>query len=145
MGSIFAVVVFLSKKWKWSKNLDKASKQSLCRIICKKENTPREQTHQDLFKSFWIWQTSRSCSPNPAHLLKSYYDNAKVGVERKSATSRKEPPATKKILRKEPALETKKSQPEKEQLQEIPLDPEHLPLSPFSSSRVEVCWCFSVI
>ena len=40
-------------------------------------------------------------------------------------------------MRKEPALETKKSQPEKEQLQEIPADSEHLPLSPFSSSRVE--------
>ena len=48
-----------------------------------------------------------------------------------------EPPASKKILRTEPASETKKSQPEKEQLQEIPSDPEHLPLSPFSSSRVE--------
>ena len=40
-------------------------------------------------------------------------------------------------MRKEPALETKKSQQEKEQLQEIPSDPEHLLLSPFSSNRVE--------
>ena len=44
-------------------------------------------------------------------------------------------------MRKEPALETKKSQPEKEQLQDIPSDPEHLPLSPFSSSRVEEPTC----
>ena len=68
MGFIFANAFFLSKEWKskWSKNLDKASKQSLCRFIWKKENIPSEQIHHDLFKSFWIWQTSRSCSkPHP--------------------------------------------------------------------------------
>ena len=81
-------------------------------------------------------------APNPTlFLLKGYDDDAKVGVKRKAPTSRKEPPARKKILRKEPALETKKSQPEKEQLQEIPSDSEHLPLSPFSSSRVEKPTC----
>ena len=48
----------------------------------------------------------------------------------------------KKILKKEPALETKKAQPEKEQLQEIPSDsPEHHPPSPFSSRRVEEPTC----
>ena len=46
-------------------------------------------------------------APNPTRLLKSYDDNAKAGVERKAATSRKGPPATKKMLRKEPALEIK--------------------------------------
>ena len=44
-------------------------------------------------------------------------------------------------MRKEPTLEPKKSQPKKEQLQEIPSGPEHLPLSPFSSSRVEGQTC----
>ena len=44
-------------------------------------------------------------------------------------------------MRKESALETKKSQPEKKQLQEIPSDPEHLPHSPLSSSRVEEPTC----
>ena len=44
-------------------------------------------------------------------------------------------------MKKEPALETKKLKPKKEQLQEIPSDPEHLPLSPFSSSRVEEPTC----
>ena len=34
-----------------------------------------------------------------------------------------------------------RKEPEKEQLQEIPSDPEHLPLSPFSSSRVEEPTC----
>ena len=52
---IFANTFFLSKEWKWSKNLDKTSKQSLCRFIWKKENIPSEQIHPDLFKSFWIW------------------------------------------------------------------------------------------
>ena len=80
-------------------------------------------------------------APNPILFLKGYDDDAKVGVKRKAPTSRKEPPARKKILRKEPALQNKKSQPEKEQLQEIPSDPEHLPLSPFSSSRVEEPTC----
>ena len=64
-----------------------------------------------------------------------------VGVKRKAPISRIEPPTRKKILRKEPALETKKSQPEKEQLQEIPSDPEHLPRSSFSSSREEEPTC----
>ena len=64
-----------------------------------------------------------------------------VGVKRKAPISRIEPPTTKKILRKEPALETKKSQSEKEQLQEIPSDPEHLPRSSFSSSREEEPTC----
>ena len=73
---------------------------------------------------------------NPTLFFKGYDDDAKVGVKRKDPTSRKEPPARKKILRKEPALETKKSQPEKEQLQVVPSDPDDLPLSPFSSSRV---------
>ena len=36
---------------------------------------------------------------------------------------------------------TKKLQPEKEQLQEIPSDPEHHPVSPFSSSRLEEPTC----
>ena len=80
-------------------------------------------------------------APNPTFFLEGYDDDAKVGVKRKAPTSRKEPPARKKILRKEPALKTKKSQPEKEQLREIPSDPEHLPLSPFSSSRVEETTC----
>ena len=44
-------------------------------------------------------------------------------------------------MRKEPALETKKSQPEKKQLQEIPSDPEHFRLSPFSSRRLEEPTC----
>ena len=80
-------------------------------------------------------------APNSTLFLKSYDDDAKVGVKRKVPTSRKEPPTRKKLLRKEPALENKKLQPEKEQLQEIPSDPEHLPLSPFSSSRVEEPTC----
>ena len=53
-------------------------------------------------------------APNPTPFLKGYDNDPKVGVKRKAPTSRKEPPARKKILRKEPALETKKSQPEKE-------------------------------
>ena len=80
-------------------------------------------------------------APNPTLFLKGYDDDSKVGVKRKAPTSRKEPPARKKILRKEPVLEAKKSQPEEEQLQEIPSDPEHLPLSPFSASRVEEPTC----
>ena len=79
-------------------------------------------------------------APNPTLFLKGY-DDAKVGVKRKAPTSRKEALARKKILRKEPALETKKSQPEKEQLQEILSNPQHLPLSPFSLSRVEEPTC----
>ena len=104
-----------------------------------KKKTLHVSKHTKICSNHFEYGRPVEAAPNPTRLLKSYDDNAKVGVERKSATSRKEPPATKKILRKEPALETKKSQPEKEQLQEIPLDPEHLPLSPFSSSRVEVC------
>ena len=104
-------------------------------------------------KTFQVSKYTKICSnnfeygrpvgvaPNPILFLKGYDDDAKVGVKRKAPTSRKEPPARKKILRKEPALQTKKSQPEKEQLQEIPSDPEHLPLSPFSSSRVEEPTC----
>ena len=82
-----------------------------------------------------------AATPNPTLFLKGYDDDSQVGVKRKASTSRKEPPARKKIVRKETALETKKSQPEKEQLQEIPSDPKHLPLSPFSSSRVEEPTC----
>ena len=59
----------------------------------------------------------------------------------KATTSRKDPPARKKILRKEQALEGKISQLEDEQLREIPSDPENHPLSPFSSSRVEESTC----
>ena len=103
-------------------------------------------------KTFQVSKHTKICSnqfeygrpvkaaPNPT-FPQGYDDDAKVGVKRKAPTSRKEPPARKKILRKEPALETKKSQPEKEQLQDIPSDPEHLPLSPFSSSRVEEPTC----
>ena len=75
--------------------------------------------------------------PNSTLFPNGYGDDAKVSVKRKDPTSRKEPPARKKILRKEPAIETKKLQPEKEQLQEIPSDPEHVPPFLFSSSRVE--------
>ena len=78
---------------------------------------------------------------NSTLFLKGYDDDAKVAVKRKAPTSRKEPPTRKKILRKKPALETKKLQPEKERQQEIPSDPEHLTLSPFSSSRVEEPTC----
>ena len=80
-------------------------------------------------------------APNPTLFLKSYDDDAKVGVKRKARTARKEPPTRKKILSKEPALDTKKLQLEKEQLQEIQSDPEYHPLSPFSSSRVEEPTC----
>ena len=65
-------------------------------------------------------------APNHTFFLKGYHDDAMGGVKSKVPTSRKEPPVRKKILRKQPALETKKSQPEKEQLQEILSDPEHL-------------------
>ena len=44
-------------------------------------------------------------APNPTLFLKGYDDNSKAGVKRKAPTSRKEPPARKKILSKE--LETK--------------------------------------
>ena len=76
-------------------------------------------------------------APNPTLFLKACDDDAKVGVKRKVPTSRKEPPARRKIWRKEPALENKKSQPEKGQLQVITSDSEHHPLSPFSSRKVE--------
>ena len=104
-------------------------------------------------KTFQVSKYTKICSnhfeygrpveatPNPTLFLKGYDDDSQVGVKRKASTSRKEPPARKKIVRKETALETKKSQPEKEQLQEIPSDPKHLPLSPFSSSRVEEPTC----
>ena len=80
-------------------------------------------------------------APNPTLFLKGYDDDAKVGVKRKAPTSKKEPPDRKKILRKKPALVTEKSQPEQEQLQQIQSYPEHLPPSPFSSSRVEEPTC----
>ena len=76
-------------------------------------------------------------APNPTLFPQGLCNDAKVGVKKKDPTSRKEPPARKKISRKESPLEIKKSQPEKEQLQEVPSDPEDLPLSPISSSRVE--------
>ena len=46
-------------------------------------------------------------------------------------------------LKKELAPGTKKSQPEKKQLQEIPADPEHYPISSFSSSCVPFCSTFA--
>ena len=80
-------------------------------------------------------------APKPTLFLKGYDDDAKVSVKRKAPSSRKEPPARKKLLIREPALETKKSQPKKEQLQEIPSDAEYLLVFPFSSSRVEEPTC----
>ena len=82
-------------------------------------------------------------APNPTFFLKGYDNDAKVDVKRKVATSRKELPATKKSLRKELVLGTKKSQPEKKQLREIPADPEHYPLSSFSSSCAPFCSTFA--
>ena len=79
-------------------------------------------------KTFQVSKYTKICSnhfeygrpvepaPDPTIFLKGYGDDAKVGLKRKAPTSRKEP---------------------KKQLQEIPSDPEHLSLSPFSSSRVE--------
>ena len=84
-------------------------------------------------------------APSPTLFLKGYDDHAKVGVKRKAPTSREEPPARTKILRKEPTLETKKSQSEKEDMQEIPSDPEHHPLSPFSSSRARKPTCSTFV
>ena len=52
--------------------------------------------------------------PNRTFFLKGYGDDAKVGVKRRASTSRKDPPARKKILRKIIALETKIMQLEKE-------------------------------
>ena len=83
-------------------------------------------------KTFQVGKYTKVCSnnfeygrpveaaPNPTLFLKGYDDDANVGVKKKAPTSRKEPPARKKIVRQEPALETKKSQPEKKQQQEIP-------------------------
>ena len=83
-------------------------------------------------KTFQVGKYTKVCSnnfeygrpveaaPNPTLFLKGYDDDANVGVKKKAPTSRKEPPARKKIVREEPALETKKSQPEKKQQQEIP-------------------------
>ena len=68
--------------------------------------------------------------------------DVKVGIKREAPTSRKEPLSRKKILRKEPPLETKKSQPEKEQLQEIASDPDHHLRSLISSSRESTCSTF---
>ena len=68
-------------------------------------------------KTFQVSKCTKICSnhfeygrpveaaPNPTLFLKGYDDDAKAGVKRKAPTSRKEPPARKKILRKE--LETK--------------------------------------
>ena len=83
-------------------------------------------------KTFQVGKYTKVCSnnfeygrpvepaPNPTLFLKGYDDDANVGVKKKVPTSRKEPPARKKIVRQEPVLETKKSQPEKKQQQEIP-------------------------
>ena len=43
-------------------------------------------------------------APNTTLFLKGYDNDAKVGIKRKALTSRKESPASKKILRREPAL-----------------------------------------
>ena len=83
-------------------------------------------------KTFQVSKYTKICSnhfeygrlveiaPSPTLFFKGYDDHTKVGVKRKAPTSREEPPARTKILRKEPILETKKSQSEKEELQKIP-------------------------
>lgn len=52
-------------------------------------------------------------APTSSLFLKCYDDDAKIAVKTKAPTSRKEAPTRKKLLRKEPALDSKKSQPEK--------------------------------
>ena len=58
-------------------------------------------------------------APKPTFFLRGYSMDDNAGVKRKAPTSRKEPPPRNKILTKEPALETKKSQLEKGKLQEL--------------------------
>ena len=82
-------------------------------------------------------------APNPTLFLKGYDKDAKVGVKRKAPKNGKEPLVRKKILRKEPTSETKKLQPHKEQLEEMPSDPKHHFISPLSPSKVEVSTCLT--
>ena len=91
----------------------------VCRLIWKKK-TFQVTKQTKICSNHFEYLRSAEAAPTPTLFLKGYDEDAKVGVKRKAPTSRKEPPARKKMLGKEPGLETKKSQPEKEQLQEIP-------------------------
>ena len=91
----------------------------VCRLIWKKKTFQVSKQTKICSNNFEYLRPAKAAQ-NPTLFLKGYDEDAKVGVKRKAPTSRKEPPARKKILGKDPGLETKKSQPEKEQLQEIP-------------------------
>ena len=76
MGSIFANALFLSKEWKWNKNLDKAS------VFVDSSGK---------IKTFQVSKYTKVCSnnfeygeaaPNPTLFLKGYDDDANVGVKK---------------------------------------------------------------
>ena len=79
-----------------------------------KKKTFQVSKYTKIFSNHFEYGRPIEVAPSPTLFPKGYDDDAKVGVKRKAPTSRIEPPARNKILRKEPALETKKSQPEKE-------------------------------
>ena len=106
-----------------------------------KKKTFRVSKYTKICSNHFEYGRLVEAAPNATLFLWGYDNDTKVGVKRKAPASRKEPRTREKLLRKGPALETKKSQPEKEQLEEISSDPEHLPLSLFSSSRVEEPTC----
>ena len=103
MGSIFPNAFFL-KTWTKLVNIVFVDSSE------KKENIPIQQIHQDLFKPFLKYGRTVEAAPNPTLFLKGYDDDAEVVAKRTAPTSRKEPPDGKKILRKEPPLESKKPQ-----------------------------------
>ena len=89
-----------------------------------KKKTLQKSKYTKISSNHFEYSRPVEAAPNTTLFLKGYDSDVKVAVKRKTQISRKEPPARKKILRKEPAFETKRSQPGKEQLQEISSNPE---------------------
>ena len=75
----------------------------------RKKETFQVRKYTKIYSNHFRYGRSEEAAPNPFLFLKGYDDDAKVGVKRNAPLSREEPPARKKILRKKPALETKKS------------------------------------
>ena len=75
----------------------------------RKKETFQVRKYTKICSNHFGYGRPEEAAPNPFLFLKVYDDDAKVGVKRNAPLSREEPTARKKILRKEPALETKKS------------------------------------
>ena len=74
-----------------------------------KKETFQVSKYTKMYSNHFEYGRPVKAAPNLTLFLKGYDNDTKVGVKRKAPNLRKEPPTNKKILRREPALETKKS------------------------------------